>query len=495
MSVEQDIQLYNVAVEAAILSAIVFDNDALDDLADKLSPDDFYVPSHKDVYSIMLSLREDGKPIDEVFLIEELSKVNKASEEVMLNILSANPISNTDSYILMLKELKQKRLLYDMSLKIRKSLHDENDTQKILIDAMDSIEEAQDSVAILKQDRKMSHIVDEIRIDMEKAASGEEMPFFETGYPAFDTAIGGFVENGLTVVAGRPSMGKSSLTSGPIMKTLENGESAALYSMEVADKNALMRLVSFRSQEPLSNIKKGMVQNYQSFNEAMDFFAGQDDKLYIVDRSGMTRRELEIDIIKKLKKDPNLKLIVVDHLLQIQLDTNKHAPTELGEITKMLKRISQNYQITVVLLSQLNRSVESRDNKRPMMADLQGSGSIEQDADMIVFLYRSEYYKEKEWDQEKDGPYQRKDVEQAEVIIGKNRDGPTGSVELGFRAKTASFLKDYIPATITEYIDDDADFNSSNFGENSNQKGSVKEHDDIIDVQEGGISLIDMPPI
>ncbi len=161
----------------------------------------------------------------------------------------------------------------------------------------------------------------------------------------------------------------------------------------------------------------------------------------------------------------------------------------------MLKRISQNYQITVVLLSQLNRSVESRDNKRPMMADLQGSGSIEQDADMIVFLYRSEYYKEKEWDQEKDGPYQRKDVEQAEVIIGKNRDGPTGSVELGFRAKTASFLKDYIPATITEYIDDDADFNSSNFGENSNQKGSVKEHDDIIDVQEGGISLIDMPPI
>jgi len=395
----------------------------------------------------------------------------------------------------MLKELHQKRIMYSLSIDIQKNIHEECDIQKIFTKAIEMLDNAQNTTSSLNKDRTIDEIVDEIRIDMDKAANGEQVPFFETGYQEFDSSIGGFVENGLTVVAGRPSMGKSSFTSGPIVKTLENNKSVILYSMEVADKNALLRLISFKSQEPLSNMKKGMVKNYKDMSKAMEFFIGYNNRFTIVDRSGMTRRELEIDIVKKIKKDQDLKLIVVDHLLQVQLDPSKHAPTELGEITKMLKRISQNYKITIILLSQLNRGVESRDNKRPMMADLQGSGSIEQDADMIVFLYRSEYYKEKEWDQEKNGPYQKKDVEQAEVIIGKNRDGPTGSVELGFRPVTASFLTNYIPVTMTEYIDDDAEFNNTNFSENNDQKGSVKENNDIIEAVIENIGQMSMPII
>jgi replicative DNA helicase len=340
--------------------------------------------------------------------------------------------------------------------------------------------------------RKMSEIASELRDDMDKAFRGVEEPFHETSYIQFDSEIGGLVENGLTVIAGRPSMGKSSFTSGPIEHSLMKDEHVVLYSMEVADKNALSRLVSFRSQEPLSNIKKGSLSDFEKFNEAMKFFESQDDALTIVDRSGMDRRELELDIIKRIKRDPKMRLIVVDHLLQIHIDPSRHAPTELGGITKMLKRIAQNYRITVLLLSQLNRSVESRDNKRPMMADLQGSGSIEQNADMIIFLYRSEYYKEKEWDQEKNGPYERKQVEQAEVIVGKNRDGPTGSVEIPFRAKTASFLRDYIPASVTEYIDDDYDYSNE---EKHEQKASVKEKDDTIEAEIEDNDNLDMPLI
>lgn len=490
-STQQEIELYNADLEAAILSAIIFDNEIFIDIGEKLSSDDFYIPDHKKMFEIFESLSENDEPMDEVFILPKLSKVSKSAEETLIRVMSTNPISNIDAYISMIKDLTKKRKLNDVALKIRKAIQEDKESQDILISTMDDIEDIHNVSATGYKARKMSEIVSEIESDMDKALRGEKTPFYKTGYKSFDSEIGGFFENGLTVIAGRPSMGKSSFTSGPIVKTLEDGNSAVLYSMEVEDKNALTRLISFVSQEPLSSIKNGRVTNFTDFNEARDFFKSNDDNFVIVDKSGMSRRELEMDILRRIKKDPSLKLIVVDHLLQIQIDSSKHAPTELGETTKMLKRIAQNYKITVVLLSQLNRGVESRENKRPMMADLQGSGSIEQDADMIVFLYRSEYYKEKEWDQDKNGPYEKKQVEQAEAIVGKNRDGPTGSIEISFKPRTASFMTEYMPASITEYIEDDDNF----YGENHNEKASVKENDDIIDIDTSRNSSVSMPTI
>jgi len=190
----------------------------------------------------------------------------------------------------------------------------------------------------------------------------------------------------------------------------------------------------------------------------------------------MTKLQLEADIKMKLKKMEDLKLVIVDHLLQISLAGRENTPKELGDITKMLKRIAQNEKISTVLLSQLNRNVESRDNKRPMMSDLQGSGSIEQDADLIVFLYRPEYYKEKEWNVEEKGEYEKPEIENAEVIVGKNRDGPTCVVGMKFKSETASFLNPEDCGVVIEYVDEDLD----------------KDTSDTISVQEADIY---MPPI
>ena len=490
-----ELELHSRTIEAAILSAIIFNNEEMDNLADKLNASDFFMPIHKSMYSIMLDLREQGRPIDEVFILPLLKKKEKYAEEGMIEVMSANPLSNTNSYIELLKNFSQKRALFDISLSIRQKLSDSDDAHKVLIDVMEEIETANNIASKSQNTRKMSEITDEIRSDMAKAQSGEKMPYYETGYLEFDSIAGGFVENGLTVVAGRPSMGKSSFTSGPIVSSIKKNEAAVLYSMEVVDKNALTRLISFKSQEPLSNIKKGMVGKYKDFTESMEFFESSDSLFSIVDRSGMTRRELELDIIRRIKRDSNLRLIVVDHLLQIHIDGSKHAPTELGEITKMLKRISQNHKVTVVLLSQLNRGVESRDNKRPMMADLQGSGSIEQDADMIVFLYRGEYYKEKEWDQEADGPYQKKEIEHAEVIIGKNRDGPTGSVELRFKPVTASFMTDRTFGAVEEFTYNEEEFNDYSSDENVRDKGHVKDNNTIIEADIEEYTNVSMPPI
>ncbi len=315
-------------------------------------------------------------------------------------------------------------------------------------------------------------MVNECTHDMDKAQRGEKTPYFQTGYINFDSYAGGFVENGLTVVAGRPSMGKSSFTSGPIMSALTRQESIVVYSMEVEDKKALLRLISFKSEEPLSRLKVGLINNFEKYASTKKTLIGADTLLSIVDRTGMSLKDLEWDIIRRVKADKNIKSIIIDHLLQMSIDTNKHSPTELGNITKMLKRLGQKYKLSIVLLSQLNRSLESRDNKRPQMSDLQGSGSIEQDADMIVFLYRSEYYREKDWDSEKDGQYQKMEVENAEIIIGKNRDGPTGSVEIGFRSDTVSFLNDSGLIESIDYVDDDII--------DEGEEATIKESEDII---------------
>jgi len=485
---EDDLKLFDINVEGSIISSVIFENEQFDLVAESLSAEDFYLPAHQTIFQIMGELQEAGKPMDETFILPELSKKISDGERVILEILSSNPISNVKAYLDVVKNYAQKRRLMELTFEIKKLVASEDDSSKAIVDVMDKVEAMQMGIKTVGEPRKMEHITADIRSDMDKAASGEKPPFFRTGYYNFDNKIGGFVENGLTVVAARPSMGKSSFMSSPIISAILRGEGALLYSMEVADKNALSRLISFKCQEPLSSMKMGAVKNITGFNETLEFFENSDDLFQIIDRSGLTRKQLEIDIIKRIKNNPLIKTILVDHLLQMRLDEKGHAPTELGEITKMLKRISQNFKVTVVLLSQLNRSVETRDNKRPMMSDLQGSGSIEQDADMIVFLYRQEYYREKEWDVEKDGEYHRPEVEHAEAIIGKNRDGPTGSVELGFKAITASFMNDYIPAEVVEYVDDSID---AEYSENVDSSAANEEKDGIIPTTEttGQVSM------
>ncbi len=484
----KELELYSSSIEAAVLSAIMFDETSMDTVMYSLTPKDFYIPGHSNIYKIMMQLSEDGLPIDESFIIKELKKIDSNAENNIIEIMSTTPVSAIEKYIDRLREYTQKRILFDLSISIRKKLEEDINTTELLVSVTDDIDTLQSGMLSNSNSRDMPDIIDEIEADMEMARSGEKLPYFKTGYVNFDSYVGGFVENGLTIVAGRPSMGKSSFTSSPIVSTIERGEGVVLYSMEVADKNALLRLISFRSDEPLSSLKVGMLNSIERYNSTKDFFISANSLFTIVDRSGMSRKDLELDIIKRIKANPLINTIIVDHLLQMYIDDKKHSPTELGNITKMLKRLSQNYKLTIVLLSQLNRGLESRDNKRPMMADLQGSGSIEQDADMIVFLYRPEYYREKEWNSEENGEYIRPEIEHAEAIVGKNRDGPTGSVELGFKSKTASFVNDHQPIDEIEYVDDNID-------ENMGYKASTKDSEDIIHTDIEETTNVQMPLI
>ncbi len=445
--------LYNLAFERSILSSFLFDPASFETDRSKLKVDDFYLPSHQHVFEAMNILLDKDIPIDEEFLRNELLKKKQFDEQVMLEIMSANPISSLDAYIGQVVEVASKRRLLELTTLIKRlTIEEEVDFSVIVENISEKLDEITDKGNTESNERSVPEIIVELKDDMEKARLGEKEPFLQTGYSEFDTKIGGFVLNGLTIIAARPSMGKSSFTTKPILQAIKRGEHVVLYSLEVVDKNALNKIISYESQEGLSNLKRGEIVNIREFDRTIKFLEDNEHLLTIIDWTGMTRKALESDIKKRLKKDDNISTLVIDHLLQIALDDSRSEPSELGKITKMLKRIAQNYRKSVVLITQLNRKVEDRDNKRPMLADLQGSGSIEQDGDLIIFLYRPEYYKEKAWDSEKEGAeYQRMEIEEAEVLVGKNRDGPTGNVKLGFKAITASFLNQVSEPTVVEY--------------------------------------------
>jgi len=467
------IKTASVSLENAILSSFMFGGVESLEFVARLSEDDFSTRVNQSVFASIRALAEADKPIDDIMIAAQLKKQGiQNPEDALIDIMAATPISLGDDYIVALQQYTKKRHLLDIKNNIERQLDSETAPEDIFLSITHAIESSTQSTAV-DSHREIPDIIEDILEDMEAARTNSKMPFLETGYNNFDSSIGGFIENGLTVIAGRPSMGKSSFTSGPIIKNIEEGRSVVLYSMEVVDKNALKRLISYRAQEPLSNINKGTVSNYKAFSEALEFFKKHKDRIAIVDRSGMTKMQIEVDIKQKLRTMDNLSLVIVDHLLQVALAGRRNTAEELGEVTKMLKRIAQNNKISTVLLSQLNREVEKRENKRPTMSDLQGSGSIEQDADLIVFLYRPEYYKEKEWDVEKNGKYERPDIENAEAIVGKNRDGPTCVVGMKFKATTASFLNDTEPEYVVEYVDT---------GDFKNQNDTIQETNEYIDI-------------
>ena len=200
-------------------------------------------------------------------------------------------------------------------------------------------------------------------------------------------------------------------------------------------KKILSRLIAAKSGEGLGDLKKGLVKNLEKFNEAIEFFENTD--LIIEDKAYPTAFELQNRIKATLRKNPNIKNIFVDHTGKILLAGKTREDIEIGHISAMLKKIARDYNIRVFLLQQLNRSLESRENKRPMLSDLKNSGNIEEDADIVLGLYRDSYYKK---DKEKASMFSQTPIEDAEVIVLKNRDGRVGRAKVSFEGKCARFI-------------------------------------------------------
>ena len=418
-----------VNIEKAILSTIFFEPTTINDICEILVSDDFLLPIHKTIFEVMIDLDKNDLPIEEEFI---KNKVNNPEIDIsIIEILSANAIVKYNSYALEIKEESRKRKINKLLFEIRKLITEKNSSSEDMIYKITQEIEEIEANSLTKETTTKA-ILEELIIDMNKASINSEVLGQRSGLIALDNIIGAFEDGDLIVISARPSMGKTSIISTITNRSLEDGNGVLIESLEMPAKKILARLISSRSGENLTNIKKGRISDKEKFEEAASFFACEN--LIINDDTYPTLIQLQSRIKKALRKNSNIKNIFIDHTGKIQLEGKTREDIEIGQITNSLKKIARDFNIRVFLLQQLNRSVESRDNKRPMLSDLKNSGNIEEDADVVIGLYRDSYYKAKEKSMFENN------IENAEIIVLKNRDGETRTAKVAFEGRCARFV-------------------------------------------------------
>ncbi|QOY54974.1 replicative DNA helicase [Candidatus Sulfurimonas marisnigri] len=466
--------LYNLAFERSILSSIVFEPQQFDELSVALREDDFYLPAHQDIFKVMTQLLQKDHPIDEEFIKKELIKIKKFDEQVMLEILSANPISNTKAYVEEIKDKSLKRHLLTLTTEIKRVTVEEELPSAEVIDIVEKklYDITQDNqTSDFKDSPKMTFDTMEYIKEM-KARGNNILVGVDTGYHELNKMTTGFGKGDLVIIAARPAMGKTSFILNTVNSLIMQGKGVAFFSLEMPAEQLMLRLLSIQTSIPLQKLRVGDMNDDQwgSLNGAIDKM--NDAKLYVDDHGSININQLRSKLRKLKNKHPEIEIAVIDYLQIMSGVGNQDRHLQVSEMSRGLKMLARELNMPIVALSQLNRGLESRNDKRPMLSDIRESGSIEQDADIILFVYRDDVYlykeeKEREKAAKADGKefiseYVEKEEEDAEIIIGKQRNGPTGHVKLVFQKKLTRFVDAQPFAKGVETVYENVDTRSAN---------------------------------
>ena len=460
----------NLEAEQALLGAILVNNDAASKVTDFLQPEHFQEPGHQRIFAAALKLIERGQianPVTLKYYFEQDEALTEVGGSQYLARLAGAAVTviNAEHYGRTIFELSLRRGLIQIGALVVNQAYDAN----IDISATDQIEEAEHELFQLAQygqtDRGPQNFDSVLAsaINMAEAAFHRDgqMMGVATGLIDLDQKLGGLHPSDLIILAGRPAMGKSALATNIAFhaahnikrKTLENGQDqivdgavVAFFSLEMSAEQLATRLLAEQAQIGSEKIRRGDISSNDFSRIVSASQAIEQASFYIDDTPALTVSALRTRA-RRLKRQHNLGLVVVDYL-QLLRGTgrnNDNRVQEVSEITQGLKALAKELEIPVLALSQLSRQVEAREDKRPLLSDLRESGSIEQDADVVLFLYREEYYHERK-QPEPDTPDHIKWVEEAEkihgvaeVIIGKQRHGPTGSLRLQFEREFTKF--------------------------------------------------------
>lgn len=444
--------LYNLAFERSVLSSIIFDPSQFDEFEAVLIPEDFYLSAHQEIYRAMMALSHRDLPIDEEFLKKELTGKQKFDERVMVEILTANPISNTTAYVQEIKDKAIKRHLLTLTTEIKRVTLEEELSGADVVDLVEKklYEITQSSQATDFKDADT--VTDEtMRYIEEMRARGDAILVgVDTGYAELNKMTTGYGKGDLVIIAARPAMGKTSFALNMVQNLIEKGKGVAFFSLEMPAEQLMLRLLSVQTSIQLQRLRVGDMtpEEYKRLNDAVDKM--RHTKLFVDDHGSININQLRSKLRKLKSRHPEIEVAVIDYLQIMNGTGGKDRHLEVSEISRGLKMLARELGIPIIALSQLNRSLESRADKRPMLSDIRESGSIEQDADIILFVYRNDVYlykeeKEREKEAISSGKefiskYVEKEEEEAEIIIGKQRNGPTGHVKLMFQKKFTRFI-------------------------------------------------------
>ncbi len=453
--------LYNLNIERAVLSSILFDPSIYEDVVSKLKPTDFYLPDHTVIFEVMGELEKNNKPIDEEFLKKLLTQREKFNEDIFIDIISANPLSNSAAYIDEIKEKAIKRDLVKLTTDIKSVAVDQDLPSNEVLDLVQKKLYEISMDANTKEFRESPEVVTATieHINEMKKRGNDGIIGVDTGFRELNEKTAGFTEGQLIIIAARPSMGKTAITLNIAQKALDDGRGVAVFSLEMPAEELMLRMLSAKASIPLQDLKVGNMSDEQ-WSDLTRASEEMSHKKLFVDDDGMVNINQMRSKLRKLKmQNPEIDLAVIDYLQLMSGTGGKDRHLEVSEISRGLKLLARELNMPIVALSQLNRGVESRHDKRPMLSDIRESGSIEQDADIILFVYRDDIYKfreEKEKEkkakaegQEYTSTFVEKQEEDAELIIGKNRSGPIGVAHLVFQKRFTKFVdKGAVPVEI-----------------------------------------------
>lgn len=445
---EELVPLHSFEAEMSVLGSMLLSDRAADDVVTRLDAEDFYSPAHSEIFRAMRQLINSNKPIDFLTLKTELlargSLMDVGGEDYILQVAEIVPSAANATYYAQIVSDKATLRRLEMAGREIVGIVKKPDDDYSTDDKVDKAEQLIMDVGKNRLGKDFIHVrslAKDFFVDVDTLIeTNEPILGTSTGFIDLDGMTTGFYEGDFVIVAARPSMGKTSLVLNFALNVAATQKgNVAVFSLEMSGIQLVRRMASMMSKVSMGALKKTnlKMEDYQRLADACSHL--YELPIYIDDSSDVSGLEMR-GKCRRLKADGGLALVVVDYL-QLMRGNKKteNRVQEISDIARSLKALAKELKVPVIALSQLNRSVEQRENKRPMLSDIRESGSIEAEADMVMFIYRDEYYKQKEaaedqktWDPNR--------TEEAEIIIAKHRNGPTGVVRLGFQPNYARFV-------------------------------------------------------
>ena len=433
----------NIDAEEAILGAILVSPVCMNKIVEHLRPESFYKPAHRYVYEAMLQLYNGSDKID-IVSVSDVLNINQKLELVggraFINDLSYKTITttNVEYYARIVQEKAIKRSLINAGSEIISTGYDLNPIEE----SLETAEKLIYDIASQKNSQALSPIKDLVYDTYAKIEERYQNKGQLTGTPTafydLDTMTNGLQKSDLIILAARPAMGKTSFALNIAQNVaLRANIPVAIFSLEMSKEQLVQRLLCSEAEVDTQRLKTGNMQakDWEKLAVAMDAFSQA--PIYIDDTAGCTITDLRAKCRRLAMAEKNLGLIVIDYLQLIEGSGREDRMQQISSISRGLKILAKELNVPIISLSQLSRAVESRTDKRPMLSDLRESGSIEQDADIVMFIYRDEYYKNAESEEEEAEKAANKG--EAEIIIAKHRNGPVGTVKLLFQGNITKF--------------------------------------------------------
>jgi replicative DNA helicase len=432
----------NIEAEQAVLGAILIDPEVLPKVKELLSSSDFYRKTHQMIYDAILVVAESDEPVDLITVTAELQNAGRIDDVGGVAYLSslANSVptaANADHYATIVKEKSIQRLVITTSQQTAAAVMQGEDALTAMEEAkrrfqeIDGQNRRDDGFAQIKN--ALFSAMEQIEINYQNRKSGHQISGTPTGYDDLDRILDGTKPNQLIIIAARPAVGKTAFALNIAQNVaIRQKKTVGIFSMEMSKDQLAMRMLCAEGNIDAGRLRSGDIDDDDWPKITMTMGVLGEAPIFIDDKSDNTIEDIRRKARKLKEKHPDLAIIVVDYLQLIsgsKSGKGANRQQEVSEISRQLKVMSGELGITVIALSQLSRSVEQRADKRPMLSDLRESGSIEQDADIVAFLYREDYYQP---------DTDKKNI--VEVIIAKQRSGPTGTVELVFLKNFNKFV-------------------------------------------------------